>query len=106
MVDTVTLSLALVGGVALVSLALAILAGRAYDASGNKKLLWVTAAFTLFCVKSLITAYALYLDPNQDHTNHPSGFLLTHGSLEVLNSGFDLAIVLCLIAPFLRRSAA
>lgn len=107
MMDSATVSLVLVGGVALLSSILAVLAYRARTASGKAQLNWVTAAFVLFCVKSIITFYALYVNPSQEHLDHPSSFPLTHGALEVLNSAFDLAIVACLVAPFLpfaRRS--
>ena len=100
MLESATVSLVLVGLVAVVSLVLAALALRARSASGNRKLEWVLAAFVLFAGKSLITLYALYVNPTQEHVGHPDSFPLTHGALEVLNSAFDLAIVLCLVAPF------
>lgn len=106
MLENVTVSLVLVALVALVSVGLAALALRARLASSNVRLNWVLAAFVLFAVKSLITLYALYVNPTQEHVDHPSSFLLTHGALEVLNSAFDLAIVLCLVAPFFARRTA
>ncbi len=97
------IAVVLVGGVAIVSLALAILAARAQEKSGNAKLGYVKWAFALFCVKSLVTGYALLQDPSQS-AEVPADFPLGHGHLEFLNSAFDLGIVLLLVAPFLRRS--
>ncbi|MCA1811346.1 MAG: hypothetical protein LC623_04970 [Halobacteriales archaeon] len=93
----------LVGGVALISLALATLAWRAMQRTGNRKLGFVMAAFLVFAVKSVVTAYALLVDPSQASTVAP-GFQLTHGHLEFLNSALDLAIVFLLVVPFLRRA--
>lgn len=92
----------LVGGVALISLALATMAWRAKQRTGNRKLLFVTAAFLVFAVKSLVTAAALLLEP--DATAIAAGFQLTHGHLEFLNSALDLVIVFLLVVPFLRRA--
>jgi hypothetical protein len=97
------ITMVLVGGVAVISLALAILAHRAQRMTGNGKLGYVTAAFAVFCVKSLITAYALLQDPSQASVVD-SGFPLTHGHLEFLISAFDLVIVVLLVMPLLRRN--
>jgi hypothetical protein len=96
------IAIVLVGGVALISLALAVMARRAHVKTRNPKLGYVTAAFAVFFLKSIITAYALLRDPNQTSEVQP-GFILTHGHLEFLNSALDLVIVALLIAPFLRR---
>jgi hypothetical protein len=93
----------LVGGVALISLALATLAWRAMQRTGNRKLGFVMAAFLVFAVKSVVTAYALLLDPSQSAVVS-SSFPLTHGHLEFLNSALDLVIVFLLVVPFLRRA--
>lgn len=93
----------LVGGVALISLALATLAWRAQQRTGNRKLGFVTAAFLVFAAKGVVTAYALLLDPSQDAVAG-AGVALTHGHLEFLNSALDLVIVFLLVAPFLRRA--
>lgn len=95
-------TLLLVGGVAALSAVLAVMAWRARKASGNPKLSFVLWAFVVFCVKSVITVYALLVDPSQ-WTNVPSTFPLTHGHLEFLDSAFDLVIVFLLVAPFLGR---
>ena len=93
----------LVGGVAVISLTLATLAYRAMQRTGNRKLGFVMAAFIVFAVKSVVTAYALVLDPSQSSVVSPS-FPLTHGHLEFLNSALDLVIVFLLVVPFLRRA--
>ncbi|HEX2065459.1 MAG TPA: hypothetical protein VHI93_01465 [Candidatus Thermoplasmatota archaeon] len=93
----------LVGGVACISLALATLAWRAMQRTGNRKLGFVTAAFLVFATKSLVTAYALLLDPASSG-GAASDFPLTHGHLEFLNSALDLVIVFLLVVPFLRRA--
>jgi len=94
---------ALIGVVALISLALAVLARRAQLHSGNPKLGYVTAAFAVFCLKSVVTVYALQKDPSQGSAV-PSGFVLAHGHLELLNAALDLVIVFLLFVPFLRRT--
>jgi hypothetical protein len=91
----------LVGGVALASLTLATLAWRAMQRTGNRKLGFVMAAFIVFAVKSVVTAYALLTDPTQPAS---TAFPLTHGHLEFLNSALDLVIVSLLVVPFLRRA--
>ena len=94
---------ALVGAVAVISLALAVLARRAQLHSGNAKLGYVTAAFAVFFLKSVVTVYALLKDPSQGSAV-PSGFILVHGHLELLNAALDLVIVFLLFVPFLRRT--
>lgn len=89
MVHTHDVAAAIIVAVAVVSLALCILAARAWRASGSGKLGFVTAAFGVFVGKSLVTAYAL-------RTN-----AIGHEDLELLGSLLDLAIVMLLIAPFL-----
>jgi H+/Cl- antiporter ClcA len=93
----------LVGGVALISLALATLAYRAMQRTGNRKLGFVTAAFLVFALKSVVTTFALLADPSQGAIVSTS-FPLTHGHLEFLNSALDLVIVFLLVVPFLRRT--
>src|ERR1041385_8032753 len=95
------ITIVLVGGVAAFSLALTVLARRAQKHTGNAKLGYVTAAFAVFCLKSLITVYALLQDPSQSSSVNP-GFPLTHGHLEFLLSAMDLVIVFLLFVPFLR----
>lgn len=85
-------AIAIILVVAVVSLALCILAARAWRATANGKLAFVTAAFAAFVLKSLLTAYALHTDA------------IAHEDLEVVGSVLDLAIVLLLIAPFLVRT--
>jgi hypothetical protein len=57
----------------------------------------------VFFAKSIITVYALLKDPSQS-SSVPSGFILGHGHLELLNSALDLVIVFLLFVPFLRRA--
>jgi hypothetical protein len=102
--DHTAVTLVLVGAVALISLALAVLGRRAQVRSGNPKLGYVAAAFAVFCLKSLVTVYALLKDPGQaGASTASSGFVLGHGHLELLNSALDLVIVFLLFVPFLRR---
>lgn len=89
MVHSHTAAIAVIIVVAVVSLALSVLAARAWRTTGNRKLAFVTVAFWTFFAKSVLTAYAL-------HTS-----AIGHEDLELIGSGFDLAIVLLLIAPFL-----
>jgi hypothetical protein len=96
------ISLILVGGVALLSIALATLALRAMEKTGNRKLGFVMAAFIVFAVKSAVTAYALIIDPSQATMVDP-GFYLQHGHLEYFGSAMDLIIVVLLFMPFVRR---
>lgn len=93
----VTVTLLLVGGAAAVSFGLFLLALQARRRTGNRKLGFVAAAFLAFCLKSLVTTYALLEDPAD-----PSSYL-SHGHLEFLGSAFDLLIVGLLVAPFVRR---
>jgi hypothetical protein len=99
--DHTAITLALVGAVALISLALAVLGRRAQVRSGNPRLGYVAAAFAVFCLKSLVTVYALLKDPGTASAS--TGFVLGHGHLELLNSALDLVIVFLLFVPFLRR---
>ena len=89
------LAIALLSVTAVVSLVLSFLAAGAWNRTGNTKLAWVTAAFWIFFVKSVITAYSLHTD------------LIGHEDLEEVNGVLDLAVVATLMAPFvpLRRKA-
>lgn len=85
-----------IAAVAVVSLVLTLLAAAAWRRSGNPKLAFVTFAFLVFFVKSLVTAYSV-----------ETGFI-GHEDLELFGSLADLAVVVLLVAPFaaavLRRS--
>jgi hypothetical protein len=101
--DHTVVTSTLVAAVAVISLALAVLARRAQLHSGNAKLGYVTAAFAVFCAKSVVTVYALLADPAR-RGDPTAPFLLGHGHLELLNSALDLVIVFLLFVPFLRRT--
>ena len=87
-------AVALIVAVHFISLALTIMALAAWRRSRDRRLLFVGAAFLAFALKSLLTAYSLW-----------TGFL-HHEDLEGAGAGFDLVIVLLLVAPFLFRSNA
>jgi len=78
----------IVGAIALV---MAVLAFRARGRSGNRKLLFVGAAFTVFLVKSLFSAYNV-------HTH-----VVVHDAIELGLSLFDLLILVLLFLPFLTK---
>ena len=82
----------LIAAVAVVSLALTLLAVAARRRTGNRKLSFVVAAFAVFFLKSVVTAYSVATDA------------IHHEDLELLGSLGDLAIVLLLVAPFLAPS--
>ena len=92
-----TTAVLLIAAVAVVSLLLTALAASAWRRTGNRKLAFVTSAFAVFFLKSVVTAYAVRTDA------------IHHEALELLGSLADLAIVLLLVAPFLspvlRREA-
>jgi len=81
----------IISGVAVVSLALTVLAFLAWRRTGNRKLLLVTLAFGLFFVKGVLTAVSLFYE------------IIGHETLELVDSGFDLVILVLLISPFLLR---
>lgn len=75
-----------------ITLVLTAMAAAAWRRTRNGKLLWVMAAFALFCLKGVATAAAL--------AYHAVG----HEHLELIGSGFDLVIVALLIGPFVFRA--
>jgi len=83
-----------IAAVALVSLALLVLALAARRRTGNRKLGFVAAAFAVFVLKSVVTAYAVATDA------------IHHEDLELLGSLAGLAVVLLLAAPFLAPARA
>lgn len=88
-----TTAVAIIIVVAVVSLILTILAAAAWRRTGNRKLAFVTGAFAVFFLKSILTAYSV-----------STGFI-QHEDLELIGSLGDLAVVLLLVAPFLARAA-
>jgi len=80
---------ALIALAALLSLGLAGLAFGAWRRTGNRKLGFVAAAFSVCVVKSALTAYSLWTG------------LIRHEDLELVGALLDVVIVVLLIAPFL-----
>jgi hypothetical protein len=78
--------------VGLIALVMAVLALRARGRSGNRKLLCVAAAFGLFVVKSVFSAYNV-----QTHA-------VPHDLIELGLSLFDLAIIGLLFLPFVVKA--
>lgn len=92
MVDTTTMSIALIGVVGLAALTLFAVTLLAQRRSGNPRLTFVSLAFLAFSVKSGFVAAVLM-----------NGWLV-HEHLEVVQSLFDLAIIGLLFVPlFVRR---
>lgn len=77
--------------VAAVSAVLFVLAVRAATRTRERRLWFLAAAFGVFVVKGAVTSWALATDG------------IGHETLEMLGAGFDLAIVVLLVAPFLAR---
>lgn len=75
----------------LLAFTLAILGWRAARRKGNPGLRLVALAFALFSLKGLFTALNV-----QTHW-------VPHDAIELVLSGFDLALLALLIAPFLAR---
>ena len=67
------------------------LAWSAMKKRGNPSLRWVAWAFALFAVKNMFSAVNV------------STHLVEHDVIELVLSLFDLAILLLLFAPFMRR---
>ena len=78
--------------VGLIALAMAALAVRAWQRSGNRKLLLVSGAFALFLAKSLFSAYNVYTH------------LVPHDAIELALSLFDLVILALLFLPFVVKA--
>lgn len=81
----------LVLAVGVVSLFLAAMGLRAWRRADDVRLLFVTSAFGLFGAKNLLVAWSLWAE------------VIAHETLELVGAGFDLAVVLLLAAPFVRR---
>lgn len=88
MADITTFSTTFVALVAVVSLALTGLTFLAARRTGQQRIYFVSAAMAVLCLKSAIAAYAL------------GTASIGHEHLEVLQGGFDLAMVAFLVAPF------
>jgi hypothetical protein len=76
--------------VGIVTTILMVLALKARQRTGNRRLPFVAGAFGAFSVKSFLTAWALQTGS------------IAHEHLELVSSGFDLVIVVLLTIPFLR----
>ena len=77
--------------VALLASIFAALAFGAMRKRGNRALGWVASAFVLFAAKNVFSAVNV------------STHLVEHDLIELALSVFDLAILLLLFAPFMRR---
>lgn len=80
--------------VALLAFVLAGLAVAALRKRGNPALKWVALAFAVFGLKNVFSAYNV--------TSH----VVPHDAIELVLSLFDLALLLLLLIPFLRRRRA
>lgn len=80
--------------VALLAFVLAGLAFAAMRRRGNPSLKWVAFAFVVFGVKNVFSAYNV--------VSH----VVPHDAIELVLSLFDLALLLLLLIPFLRRRRA
>ena len=79
-----------------ISLVLTGIAWGAYRRTGDRRLLYLLAAFALFATKSALTAYSLYLEETDR-------LLFGHEDLEALGAAFDLLVLLLLVAPLAAR---
>lgn len=85
------LTIPAVGAVAVVSIALAGLAFRAYRRSGNPNLRYVLAAFIIFAAEGVVATAALFTHR------------IDHEDLELILGLFDLAALMVLALPFILR---
>lgn len=77
--------------VGVISFCLAVLAFAAYRRSDDRRMLFVMGAFAAFAVKGILVFI------------NWSVTIMSHNTLEVVRSALDLAVVLLLVAPFLKR---
>lgn len=84
----------------LLALAMAIVAFRARQRSGNRGLTLVALAFMVFAAKNAFSAYNVVAHEREGWLAVP------HDEIELVLSLFDLALLLLLFAPFLRRRNA
>ena len=80
-----------IAAVAALAATLTLVSLGAWRKNRNPKLLFLVAAFSLFFIKGLATAWAILYHR------------VAHEHLELIGSVFDLAIVALLVAPLLRR---
>lgn len=92
MPDATTFSTTFVAVVALVSAILTVLTFVAARRTGHRRVYFVAGAMGVLFVKSAIAAYAIATDA------------IAHEHLEVVQGGFDLAMVALLFAPFWLRA--
>lgn len=83
-----TIVIAVVG---VITLTLTVIAVRAQQRTGNPRLWFLVSAFGLFTIKSALVAWAVSMES------------IAHEHLELVSSLFDLAIVVLLFMPLLRR---
>jgi uncharacterized membrane protein len=77
--------------VALLALAFSFMAFRAYAKRGNSAMQWVGVAFLVFALRNLFSAFNIWTE------------VVKHGTVELILSLFDLALMLILMAPLLFR---
>lgn len=77
--------------VALLALALAVVTWMAYRRVGNRKIVFVSAAFATHAVKSVLVAFSL------------ATAMFPHEMLEIIEAAFDLLMVVLLAIPFAAR---
>jgi uncharacterized membrane protein len=80
--------------VALLALAFSVMAFRAYAKRGNSAMRWVGAAFLVFAVRNVFSAFNVLTD------------VIHHGTVELILSLFDLALMLILLTPLVLRRRA
>jgi steroid 5-alpha reductase family enzyme len=83
-------AMAVIAVVAIVALILAVIAFRAKVRTGNKALIFLTLAFALLAIKSILVATSL--------PTH----LIGHEHLELVAALFDLGIVVLIAIPLLK----
>src|SRR5581483_9910338 len=77
--------------VAILAFSFSVAAFLAVAKRGNKALRWVGAAFVVFGLRNLFSAFNVATD------------VVRHGTVELVLSVFDLALMLILIAPLVLR---
>ncbi|MHB8586856.1 MAG: hypothetical protein ACYDDF_13595 [Thermoplasmatota archaeon] len=83
----VAASAALIGVVALIALALAIVGFVSRNRSRNRKVAWVATAFAVFAAKNAFSAWAIYTGS------------VSHADLELYLAIIDLVVLALLVTP-------
>jgi len=77
--------------VAVLALAFSVMAFRAYSKRSNSAMQWVGVAFLVFALRNLFSAFNIWTEA------------IHHGTVELVLSLFDLALMLILMTPLLLR---